>query len=165
MSAALFVVIAALTVAAGLTVVLNRNPVHCALGLVATLFLLSVSFVGLDAQLVAVLQVIVYAGAIVVLFLFVIMLLNVQVETRALGPALLVAVAGTAGAASMAVLLGVVHRAPVAAWADVPAGYGETTALGERLFTTYLLPFELTSLLLLVAVVGAVAIARRRPSA
>ena len=162
MNAALFVVLAALTVAAALTVVLNRNPVHSALGLVATLFLLSVSFVGLDAQLVAVLQVIVYAGAIVVLFLFVIMLLNVQVEARALGPALLVGVACTGGAASMAVLLSVLRHAPAAAWADVPAGYGETAALGERLFTTYLLPFELTSLLLLVAVVGAVAIARRR---
>lgn len=165
MSAALFLLLAALTIAAGLTVVLNRNPVHCALALVATLFLLSVCFVGVDAHLVAVLQVIVYAGAIVVLFLFVIMLLNVQVEARALGPALLVAVAGTGGAASMAVLLATVRRAPTAAWADVPAGYGETVALGERLFTVYLLPFELTSLLLLVAVVGAVAIARRRASA
>ena len=162
MNAGLFLVLAALTVGAGLTVVLNRNPVHSALALVVTLFLLSVCFVGVDAHLVAVLQVIVYAGAIVVLFLFVIMLLNVQVETRALGPALLVAVAATGGVASMTALFVVLRRAPAGAWVDVPSGYGETAALGERLFTTYLLPFELTSLLLLVAVVGAVAIARRR---
>jgi NADH-quinone oxidoreductase subunit J len=161
-SAALFLVVAALAVLAALTVVLHPNPVHSALGLVATLFLLSVCFVGLDAQLVAVLQVIVYAGAIVVLFLFVIMLLNVQVEGRALGPGLLVAVASAGGAALLAVLVRALGRAPTVGWPEVPAGYGETPALGERLFTTYLLPFELTSLLLLVAVVGAVAIARRR---
>src|SRR5262249_24568153 len=75
-----FVALAALTVLSAFTVVLHRNPVHSACALVVTLFLLAVFFVGLDAPLVAVLQVIVYAGAVVVLFLFVIMLLNLQVE-------------------------------------------------------------------------------------
>src|SRR5262249_58078713 len=75
-----FLVLAALTVASALTVIVHRNPIYSALGLVSTLFLLAVLFLGLDAQMVAVLQIIVYAGAIVVLFLFVIMLLNLQVE-------------------------------------------------------------------------------------
>ena len=85
MSALVFLVLAALVVASALVVVLHPNPVHGACGLVSTLFLLSVFFVGLDAQLVAVLQVIVYAGAVVVLFLFVIMLLNLQAEAPATG--------------------------------------------------------------------------------
>src|SRR5207245_10470270 len=80
----LFLLLAALTVASALTVVVHRNPVRSACALVLTLCLLAVFFLGLDAQLVAFLQVIVYAGAIVVLFLFVIMLLNLQVEARAM---------------------------------------------------------------------------------
>jgi len=80
----IFLLLAALTVVSALTVVVHKNPVHSACALVLTLCLLAVFFVGLDAQLVALLQVIVYAGAIVVLFLFVIMLLNLQVETRAM---------------------------------------------------------------------------------
>jgi len=75
----LFLLMAAVTVASALTVIIHPNPIYSALGLVSTLFMLAVLFLGLDAQMVAVLQIIVYAGAIVVLFLFVIMLLNLQV--------------------------------------------------------------------------------------
>ncbi|TMA98673.1 MAG: NADH-quinone oxidoreductase subunit J, partial [Deltaproteobacteria bacterium] len=99
----LFLLLAALTVASALTVVVHRNPVRSACALVVTLCLLAVFFLGLDAQLVAFLQVIVYAGAIVVLFLFVIMLLNLQVEARAMAGALLVGTA-TAGGVALAVL-------------------------------------------------------------
>ena len=164
MNALLFLVLATLTVAGAVTVVVHPNPIHSALGLIVTLFLLSVFFVGLDAQLIAVLQVIVYAGAIVVLFLFVIMLLNLQVQARTLSAAPVVAAAG-AGALALAVFLIVsVHRAPAGMAAPgVPGTFGDAATLAERLFTAYLLPFELTSLLLLVAVVGATAIAKRRP--
>jgi len=157
-----FLALAALTVAAALTVVLHRNPVHSALGLVSTLFLLSVFFVGLDAELVAGLQIIVYAGAVVVLFLFVIMLLNLQVETRRMaGPGIVMAAA--AGGLSLTVLLvRTMQRAPAAASPAVAPTFGDTATLAEKLYTTYLLPFELTSVLLLVAVIGAVAIAKRR---
>ena len=142
MSHAAFFIVAALTVASALGVVFNRNPVHAACALVAHLFLLAVFFVGLDAQLVGVLQVIVYAGAVVVLFLFVIMLLNLQAEVRSTaGPALVFA---------------------AAAEAALGTGYGETRELARVLFTRYALPFELTSLLLLVAIVGAVVLARKR---
>ena len=163
MSPTAFLVLAALTLAAALTVILHPNPVHSALGLVGTLCLLAVFFAGLDAQLVAVLQVIVYAGAIVVLFLFVIMLLNLQVERRTMAGAGLVAVAAGGGMALAALVVVGLRRAPAGAVAAAPAGYGDTAALAERLFTAYLLPFELTSVLLLVAVVGAVAVAKRRP--
>jgi NADH-quinone oxidoreductase subunit J len=156
-----FLPLATLTVAAALTVVLHRNAVHSACALALTLFLVFVFFVGLDAQLVAVLQLVVYAGAIVILFLFVIMLLNPRAETRPLGgPALRVAaVAGSLALVGfLAVALG---RAGAPRATDVPAGFGETTALAERLFTAYLFPFEMTSVLLLVAIVGAVALARK----
>jgi NADH-quinone oxidoreductase subunit J len=158
-----FLPLAALTVVAALVVVLHRNPVHSAVALVTTLFLLSVLFVGLDAQLVATLQVIVYAGAIVVLFLFVIMLLNLQAETRAIGAGWLVAAAVAGGLGLSALVVPALWRVPGAGAAAVPPGFGETVPLAERLFTTYLLPFELTSVLLLVAIVGAVALARKRP--
>jgi len=158
-----FVVLALVTVVSALTVVVHRNPVHSACALVVTLFMLSVFFVGLDAQLVAVLQVIVYAGAIVVLFLFVIMLLNLtRPEARPAGAAPLVA-AATAGAAAIVLLLAAaLRRSTATAAPGLPEGFGGTAALARRLFTAYLVPFELTSLLLLVAVVGAVVLAKRR---
>ena len=159
MTPAVFVVLALLTVLSALTVVVHRNPVHSACALVATLFLLAVLFAGLDAPLVAVLQIIVYAGAIVVLFLFVIMLLNLQVETRALTSPLLVVAATAGGIALVALLALVVGRATSSAATNLPAGFGETESVARVLFTTYLLPFELTSILLLVAIVGAVALA------
>jgi NADH-quinone oxidoreductase subunit J len=157
----LFLALAALTVGSALTVVLHRNPVHSAVALVSTLFLQAVIFLGLDAQLIAFLQVIVYAGAVVVLFLFVIMLLNLQRESQAIGgPVLALAGLGGGGALGALIIRGVAHGNRVAP--AVPSTFGETAGVGELLFTTYLLPFELTSLLLLVAVVGAVAIAKRR---
>jgi len=161
-SPAAFFIVAALALASALGVVLNRNPVHAACALVAHLFLLAVFFVGLDAQLVGVLQVIVYAGAVVVLFLFVIMLLNLQAEVRSTaGPALVFAAA--AGVVAFAALIVAPLRGPTAAAeAALGTGYGETRELARVLFTRYALPFELTSLLLLVAIVGAVVLARKR---
>ncbi|TMA84124.1 MAG: NADH-quinone oxidoreductase subunit J [Deltaproteobacteria bacterium] len=161
MSPPFFLVLAVLTVTAATSVVAVANPVHSALGLVATLFLLSIFFVALDAQLVAVLQVIVYAGAIVVLFLFVIMLLNLQGERRVTGGMGLVAAATAGALAFTTFLVTLLARAATAPAATLPPGFGETRALAERLFTAHLLAFELTSLLLLVAVVGAVALSRR----
>jgi NADH-quinone oxidoreductase subunit J len=156
-----FVVLAALTVLSALTVVVHRNPVHSAVALVVTLCLLALFFFALDAPLVAILQVIVYAGAIVVLFLFVIMLLNIQAQTRMTGGALLVGSAAVGGFALVALVVATLGRAAASPAGGVAAGFGETTALARQLFTVYLLPFELTSLLLLVAIVGAVALAKK----
>ncbi len=154
MSPLLFLLLAALTVASALTVVVHTNPVHSACALVLTLCLLAVFFLGLDAQLV-------YAGAIVVLFLFVIMLLNLQVEARAMAGTLLVGTAAAGGVALAVLIVTALRRAAPPAPANLPAGFGETAALGRQLFTVYLLPFELTSILLLVAIVGAVALAKK----
>ena len=162
MSPIAFFVVAALAVASALGVVLNRNPVHGACALVAHLFLLAVFFVGLDAQLVGVLQVIVYAGAVVVLFLFVIMLLNLQADVRSMVGAPLVFAAAACVGALVTLILGGLREPDAAAGTALAQGYGETQALARVLFTRYALPFELTSLLLLVAIVGAVALARKR---
>ena len=156
-----FFVLAALTVLSALTVIVHRNPVHSAVSLVATLCFLALFFFALDAQLVAILQVIVYAGAIVVLFLFVIMLLNVQAQSRATGGTLLVATASIGGFALAALIVAGLRRSEAGATAGVGEGFGETAAVARELFTVYLLPFELTSVLLLVAIVGAVALARK----
>jgi NADH-quinone oxidoreductase subunit J len=158
----LFLALAALTIASALTVVVHRNPVHGACALVVTLFLLSVFFGGLDAQLVAALQVIVYAGAVVVLFLFVIMLLNLQAEERSTGGPVLIATASGAGIVLAALVVSMLRRSATTPVPGISAGYGQTQALSEKLFTSYLLPFELTSVLLLVAIVGAVALGRKR---
>jgi NADH-quinone oxidoreductase subunit J len=157
-----FLVLAALVVVAALTVVLHRNPVYCALALVSTLALLSCFFVGLEAYMVWALQLVVYAGAIVVLFLFVIMLLNVRSDERALpGPAVVAAVGGGAGLLACLVAR-VVVRTPFGAVPAVDAGYGSPEHLARRLFTDFLVPFEITSILLLVAIVGAVVLGKRR---
>jgi NADH-quinone oxidoreductase subunit J len=152
-----------------LGVVLSRNPVHSALSLVVTLFGVAVLFVEQQAQFLAAVQVIVYAGAIVVLFLFVIMVLGVDRREN-------IAAEPLRGQRPLAILLGLAVLAEILVLARVqwvtgassvagPAsGPGSNVAkLGRSVFTTYLLPFEVTSALLVIAVVGAVVLARRRP--
>jgi NADH-quinone oxidoreductase subunit J len=158
-----FAVLAALVVLSALAVVLHPQPVYSALALVVTLFQLAVFFVALDAHMVAALQIIVYAGAIMVLFLFVVMLLGAPAPGPVLAPRALQRAAGLLGAAGLgAGLVALLGRGPLAAPPAGPAEFGSTVALGTELFTTYLLPFELTSVLLLVAVVGAVILAKGR---
>jgi NADH-quinone oxidoreductase subunit J len=168
MGSALFLVLAVSTVIAALTVVLHPNPVKCALALVVTLFLLAVVFVLLEAHMIAALQIIVYAGAIMVLFLFVIMLLNLQSDDPERGrPRFALRALAWAGGGILAVELALLTRgAPVGTPGAAPAGYGGAQAVAKSLFTDFLLPFELTSILLLVAVVGAVVLAQkqRRPT-
>jgi NADH-quinone oxidoreductase subunit J len=168
MSLPLFLILAGLLVISALGVILQRNPVRSAMSLVCTLFLLAVVFVFLDAHLVALLQIIVYAGAIMVLFLFVIMLLNLQSEPRETGRVGFRFVAALAGSfLALEVIQLTRAKGTVAGLGmsgGVPEGFGLTETLGERLFTHYLLPFEITSVLLLVAVIGAVVLAKRHVS-
>jgi NADH-quinone oxidoreductase subunit J len=145
-------------------VIVHPSPVYSALSLVMTLFLLAVYFLFLEAHLVAALQIIVYAGAIMVLFLFVIMLLNLQAEEgerqrRGLRLAALIG-----GGVLVVELFLLLRRSPTGAVQDptLPEGFGTVQALSGRLFTDFLLPFEVTSVLLLVAMVGAVVLAKRQ---
>jgi NADH-quinone oxidoreductase subunit J len=165
---AVYAVGAALVIGGAAGVVLGRNPVHCALALVTTIFGIALLFIDQGADFLAAVQIIVYAGAIVILFLFVIMLLGVdrkeapeQNRVRALIP-----VAGVIGVLVLVELLVLAH---VRFWAT---GAKSTTGalngpgtnvqkLGQSIFAGYLLPFEMTSVLLVIAVVAAVVLIRR----
>ena len=206
MAIAVFAVCAAIVLAGALGVIVTRHPVHAALSLVATLFGIAVLFLTLDAQFLAAVQVIVYAGAIVVLFLFVIMLLGVDraenLRTEPLGGqrpvalglgvavvvlALLFAIAAGSGGLGgddkvatgrpaavapefdscdgIAKVLAESESAPLVASCDGPERISNIRQIAVWVFTDYVWAFELTGLLLTVAVVGAVALARRDPSA
>jgi NADH-quinone oxidoreductase subunit J len=155
-----FWVLALPTLAAAAAVVLAPSPVYSALALVATLFFLAVYFLFLGAHLIAWLQVIVYAGAIMVLFLFVIMLLNLQRETKTGVREAKPLVWAAAALLGLQVLVLARGFSP-GDQSPLPDGFGSVAAVGASLFTDFLLPFEITSILLLVAVVGAVVLAKR----
>jgi NADH-quinone oxidoreductase subunit J len=164
MTPAVFVFLAALAVISALGTVTQRNPVHCLLALVVTLLTIAVIFIGLDAVTVGFLQAIVYAGAIMVLFLFVIWLLNLQTELRTSpGHLALKVVGGLLCAVLAAEMFVLLRHAPSAggAQAAAPANYGSIGMLATTLFSDYLVSFEITSVLLLAAIVGAIALARR----
>lgn len=165
-----FFVAAAACLGGAFGVILARNPVHAALSLVGTLFGIAIHFVNLGAHFLAAVQVVVYAGAIVVLFLFVIMLLGVDaaedIDTEPLvGQRIAAVIVGVAGAAVLSLL--------VVRGVEVTTGARSTTAaiegadksnirlLGEAVFTDYVFAFEVTSVLLVIAVVGAVVLARK----
>jgi len=160
----LFSFLAVLAVISALGVILQRNPVHCLLGLAVNLLDIGVIFIGLGAVTVGFLQIIVYVGAIMVLFLFVIWLLNLQAE--GFGGYLGVKFFGAVGAATLAAELAVMfwRAAPISRLLAAPAPPGSITSLGRSLFSDYLIAFEVTSVLLLTAIVGAIGLARRLPS-
>lgn len=160
----LFIFLGVLALLSGLGVILQRNPVHCLLGLAVNLLDMGVIFIGLGAVTVGFLQIIIYVGAILVLFLFVIWLLNLQVEGfgRHLGLKFCGAVGSAALAAELAVLFS--HTAPISRVLAASAYQGSISNLGRSLFSDYLIAFEVTSILLLAAVVGAIGLARRLPS-
>jgi len=147
----------------------RRNPLASALWLVQTLFSLAVLFTILDAPFIGVLQVLVYAGAIMVLFLFVIMLLNLSRSGGDLKGLVAAGVATLLGVVLLLDLRPLAHAAPPTAVAlpegaveAVQVSQGVVGSVAGPLFSTYLAPFEITSLLLLAAVVGAVVLAKRK---
>lgn len=162
------IVFAVLLVASAAGVVFSDKPLHSALFLVLTLFLSAVHYALLGAEFMAILQVLVYAGAIMVLVVFVIMLLGVDDSGeghRLRRFALLYALSvGALGATLCFVVVG--RGSILAPGAKQPAaGFGSVASIGEQLFTRYLLPFELASVLLLAAIIGAVllSVSPKRP--
>jgi NADH-quinone oxidoreductase subunit J len=158
-----FLVFAVPLVASALGVVVARSPIHSAMSLVAAFFFLAGIYVVLLAHLIAWLQVLVYAGAIMVTFLFVIMLLNFDDEVLGVRRLKVMQVLGIAGALGVA---GTVVKATLdlgeLPMREVGNDFGTIRAVGRVLFSQYILPFEATSLLLLVAIVGAVVVAKQR---
>jgi NADH-quinone oxidoreductase subunit J len=162
----IFFIMAAVALGAAISMVLARNPVHAALFLVTVLVAIAVMFLLQDAQLLAAVQVIVYAGAIVVLFLFVIMLLGIDKHEslhdpiRSQRPAAIVL--GVIGLAEVLFLAGHHWTTGVAAGPGLHDGAGgNVQRVARTLFTDFLWPFEVTAILLVVAVVGGVVLARR----
>ncbi len=159
----LFYVMAVLAVMGAVAMVLNlRNTVASAMSLVVTMVALGGIYVILHAHLVAVVQILVYAGAIVVLFLFVVMLLNLRSDEFPPGRQRTVKFAGAVIGAIVLVQFVRVLPGALPPVGPLPEGYGGYRNVGLALYTDYVLPFELTSLILLAAIVGAVVLAKRR---
>lgn len=161
----LFSILAAVSVICGISMVLQENPVHCALCLVGVLFSVAVLFLLLHASFVAAIQVIVYAGAIMVLFIFVIMLLNLgtpEPTKNALKPQNWLAV--IAGVLFIIAIASGIMAVPLTGTPTMlPKAMTGAFEIGVTMFSpTWLFPFEAVSILLLIAVVGAVVLAKRR---
>jgi NADH-quinone oxidoreductase subunit J len=157
----LFLVFGAIAVAGAVNLLVQRHPINSALSLIAVMAALAAEYLLLGAEFVAAVQVIVYAGAIMVLFVFVIMLLNAGVEEQTKGSRVAI-LFGVPGMLVGSVLLAWVllrHSGTEA----VPAGAlpGAPAVIGDLLFHEFLLPFEITSILILIAIMGAVVLASR----
>lgn len=163
----LFWIFAVATIASATGVIFARNPIASAMSLVATFFFLSGIYVLLWAHTIAALQVLVYAGAIMVLFLFVVMLLSLSDHGPVLSFSPTRIAAGVAVAGLFVALAAVFRKLPVTelSWTGNAAKvkeFGGIQHLGEIMYTQWLFPFEAVSLLLLVAIVGAVVVAKPR---
>ena len=166
MQLALFIIFGALAVAGALNLLLQRHPINSALSLVVVMMSLAVLYWSLGAEFLAAAQVIVYSGAVMVLFVFVIMLLNAGEEERTNGSRAAYIV-GIPGAAAIFCLLSFVflseQKAPGLATlgGHLDNGLNNIAEISQVLFTKQLLPFEVTSILILVAILGAVVLARK----
>jgi NADH-quinone oxidoreductase subunit J len=147
-----------------LGVIVARSPVYAAMNLVAAFFFMAGIYVLLTAHLIAFMQVLVYAGAVMVLFLFVIMLISLGDEHLFPSRKSAMQYLGVVGAVALFSVIAVaIWRANTpSAMRAIDSSFGTVKAVGQVLFTEFLLPFEATSLLLLVAIVGAVVVAKER---
>jgi NADH-quinone oxidoreductase subunit J len=162
MDALLFMIFAAIAVVCGINLVIQTHPISSALSLVGVMGALAALYLLLGGEFIAAAQLVVYAGAIMVLFIFVIMLLNAGTEARGRR-----SWAQYAGVPLLLLLMGLIgclitRRMP----ASEPVVFGQFTKggpleIGRALFTTYLLPFEITSVLILIAILGAIVLARK----
>ena len=164
---ALFVILAVFTVVTAIMVIVQRNPVSSAIFLILTFFSLAGIYLLLHAEFIAAVQVIVYAGAIMVLFLFVIMLLNLEKEKRLVARNRLMKGVGILLGVALLLQIGLVFQQVLLEGTrgkfspEKVAALGNTQVVAQLLFTDFLLPFEITSVLLLVAIIGAIVLAKR----
>ncbi len=163
MDVILFLIFALIAVVCGINVVLQTHPISSAISLIGVMGSLAILYLLLGAEFIAAAQVIVYAGAVMVLFLFVIMLLNAGVEVKR-GRSFMVQLLGIPLLISfLALLAWFVQRMYPSGTGVHFGGFtgGTAKAIGTALFTTYLLPFEITSVLILIAILGAIVLARK----
>ena len=146
-----------------LMVITSKNPVHCVLWLIATFFSISGHYILLNAQFLAIVNIIVYAGAIMVLFLFVIMLMNLNKETEPQKNRWLKMAGAIAGGCLLLVMVAALRNSDIKQQAALvnEGNIGLIQYLGKELFTNYVVPFEISSVLFLSAMVGAVVIGKK----
>lgn len=166
MALVLFIIFAVLCVAGALNLLFQRHPINSALSLVVVMMGLAVIYWTLGAEFLAAAQVIVYSGAVMVLFTFVIMLLNAGEEERTHGSkaAYLVGIPGVAGIVALLTYIFLHEKAALGnanLGGSLNTGVNNISEISRVLFTDLLLPFEVTSILILVAILGAVVLARR----
>ncbi len=158
----IFYTLAAVAVIAAIAVIASKNPVYSVLCLVVTFFAIAGQYVLLNAQFLAIVHIIVYAGAIMVLFLFVLMMLNLNRESEPFKPTLIKGIAVTSGGMLMLTLVAALRGVEETQIVDAPdANLGLVKNLGSLLFTEYIAPFEISAILFLAAMVGAVTIGMR----
>lgn len=160
----LFFILAGLTLLSGILTVTSKNPVYSILFLIVTFFSISAHYVLLNAQFLAVVNIIVYAGAIMVLFLFVVMLMNLNKEDKNFSKPFII-LAGTITSALFFVLtVGIFWQSDVKEVNQVLASEGDiglTESLGSVLYSDYVIPFELASILFMGAMIGAILLSKK----
>lgn len=163
-----FILLAVVTTIAAILVIVQRNPVASAIYLIITFFCLAGIYLLLNAQFIAIIQVLVYAGAIMVLFLFVIMLLNLEKEKKIITRHRLQKVLGVFLGVILLAQIGMIFNSVLLEGGkgnfppEKVAAIGNTEVVARLLFTDFLLPFEITSVLLLVAIIGAIVLAKKQ---
>jgi NADH-quinone oxidoreductase subunit J len=159
----LFWLLSVMAIFSGLMMITSKNPVHSVLWLIVTFFAISGHYILLNAQFLAIVNIIVYAGAIMVLFLFVIMLMNLNKETEPQKNRWLKMAGAVAGGCLLLVLVAALKDSDIKQQqALVKEGnIGLIEVLGKELFSTYVVPFEISSILFLSAMVGAVVIGKK----
>lgn len=161
----LFWFLTVMAIGCGLGVILSRNPVNSVLFLIATFFAISGHYIMMNAQFLAVVNIIVYAGAIMVLFLFVIMLMNLNADTEPQKNRLVQLAGIISGGALFLVVLAALKTTTVNTLEPGSTDIGLIKNLGKTLFTQYVLPFEISSVLFLSAMIGAIVIGKKEEAA
>lgn len=159
----LFFILAALTVLSGLLTVASKNPIHSILYLIITFFSISGHYVLLNAQFLAIINIIVYAGAIMVLFLFVVMIMNLNKEDRSFSKPFVITAASLISAVFLLLTVRIFMQSDVETNQLLTAGgdIGLTEKLGTVLYSDYVIPFELASILFMGSMIGAVMLSRK----
>lgn len=161
---AIFLLLAAVAIAGAVNVILQRHPIHSAISLIVVMVALAGLFLTLESEFIAAIQIIVYAGAIMVLFVFVIMLLNAGAEEPT-NMSRMARYAGVPLAIFLLVELGYQIGAATLSWTQQPSAEGVTRGISMLLFQDFVFPFELTSVLILIAILGALVLAQREDGA
>lgn len=155
------IILGGLTIGSALMVILSKHPIHSVLYLIVTFFMISANYIMLNAQFLAIVNIIVYAGAIMVLMLFVLMLLNLSKDNEPKTAPLMKIIATVAGGVLLVVLIAALKDASFVAIKQTDTTIGLVEQLGLLLFNKYVLPFEVSSILFISAMVGAVLLSKK----